>query len=58
MPGDGRAIKLTTAHYLTPSGRVIHGQGIEPDIIVESSSPEVGKRDNQITQAVLTLKQP
>ena len=58
MPlGDGRAIKLTTAHYLTPSGRVIHGQGIEPDIIVESSNPEVGKRDNQITQAVLTLKQ-
>lgn len=58
MPlGDGRAIKLTTAHYLTPSGRVIHGQGIEPDIIIESSITEAGKRDNQITQAVLTLKQ-
>ena len=24
--GDGRGIKLTTAHYLTPSGRFIHGQ--------------------------------
>jgi len=58
MPlGDGRAIKLTTAHYLTPSGRFIHGQGIEPDIIVESSSPEAGGNDNQVTQAVLTLKQ-
>jgi len=58
MPlGDGRAIKLTTAHYLTPSGRFIHGQGIEPDIIVESSSPEAGSNDNQITQAVLSLKQ-
>ena len=57
MPlGDGRAIKLTTAHYLTPSGRFIHGQGIEPDIIVESSN-QTGKRDNQIAQAILTLKQ-
>jgi carboxyl-terminal processing protease len=36
MPlGDGRAIKLTTANYFTPSGRSIHGEGIEPDSLVE-----------------------
>jgi len=27
-------IKLTTAHYYTPGGRMIHGSGIEPDIAV------------------------
>jgi carboxyl-terminal processing protease len=29
---DGSALKLTTARYYTPSGRSIHGSGIEPDI--------------------------
>jgi carboxyl-terminal processing protease len=29
---DGSALKLTTAHYLTPSGRYIHGSGIQPDV--------------------------
>jgi carboxyl-terminal processing protease len=32
MPlGQGRAIKLTTSLYLTPSGRSINGIGIDPD---------------------------
>lgn len=58
MPlGDGRAIKLTTAHYLTPSGRFIHGQGIEPDIIVEKKEQPPGSNDNQIARAVQVLKE-
>jgi carboxyl-terminal processing protease len=33
MPlSNGRAIKLTTSLYYTPSGVSIHGQGITPDI--------------------------
>ena len=32
---EGKAIKLTTALYFTPSGRSIQAQGIEPDIVVE-----------------------
>ncbi|MDD8042559.1 MAG: S41 family peptidase [Verrucomicrobiota bacterium] len=33
--GDsGAAIRLTTAKYYTPSERVIHGVGIEPDILI------------------------
>jgi len=32
---DGSAVKLTTAKYYTPSERVIHDNGIEPDIVVE-----------------------
>ncbi len=35
----GRAIKLTTARYLTPSGRSINGAGIEPDFIVHAPNP-------------------
>ena len=33
----GRAIKLTTSHYYTPSGDSIHETGIVPDIVVEGS---------------------
>ncbi|MBT8085471.1 MAG: S41 family peptidase [Woeseia sp.] len=33
----GRAIKLTTSRYFTPSGASIHETGIEPDVFVESS---------------------
>lgn len=54
--GDGRGIKLTTAHYLTPNGRFIHGQGIEPDIIIERIEPTSGGNDNQISHAVEILK--
>jgi carboxyl-terminal processing protease len=35
MPlSNGRAIKLTTSLYFTPSGESIHERGIEPDIVV------------------------
>jgi carboxyl-terminal processing protease len=38
MPlSKGRAIKLTTSRYYTPSGDSIHEVGIEPDIIAEGS---------------------
>lgn len=32
---DGGALRLTTAHYYTPGGRVIHERGIVPDIVIE-----------------------
>jgi carboxyl-terminal processing protease len=32
----GRAIKLTTSRYFTPSGRSIQGHGIDPDHLVEN----------------------
>lgn len=35
---DGSALRLTTAKYYTPKGRVIQGKGITPDIIVEDST--------------------
>lgn len=30
----GRAVKLTTSHYYTPSGDSINGKGVQPDIVV------------------------
>ncbi len=36
---DGSALRLTTARYYTPSGRVIQENGIIPDIIVEVPLP-------------------
>jgi carboxyl-terminal processing protease len=35
--GDGSAIRLTTAKYYTPSEKVIHERGIEPDIVAPMS---------------------
>jgi carboxyl-terminal processing protease len=38
MPlSKGRAIKLTTSRYYTPSGDSIHDVGIAPDVIVEDT---------------------
>jgi carboxyl-terminal processing protease len=36
----GPAMRLTTALYYTPSGDVIHGKGIEPNIAVTLSAEE------------------
>jgi len=32
---DGSALRLTTSHYFTPSGKIIHGKGVTPDILAE-----------------------
>ena len=37
---DGSALRLTTARYYTPSGRIIQENGIDPDIIVEMPIPK------------------
>ena len=38
MPlSKGRAIKLTTSRYFTPSGGSIHETGITPDVYVEDT---------------------
>ncbi len=42
---DGSALRLTTARYYTPSGRVIQENGIIPDIIVEV--PIISKKTSE-----------
>ena len=66
MPlSKGRAIKLTTSRYYTPSGDSIHEIGIEPDVFIEGSPefPALGmnaqldrEHDGQLTEAIETLR--
>ena len=66
MPlSDGRAIKLTTSRYFTPSGASIHDKGIDPDIVVErdqnpvenlSANPSLLERDSEVSLALGKLK--
>jgi carboxyl-terminal processing protease len=65
MPlSDGRAIKLTTSRYYTPSGASIQQKGITPDIVVEKdqnpvdgvSGPALVQRDAEIGIALAKLK--
>lgn len=58
---NGTAIKMTTAHYYTPSGFDLHGKGIEPDVEVELKEEFKNqitvdvKEDNQIQAALKAL---
>jgi carboxyl-terminal processing protease len=54
---DGAAIKITTAHYLTPKNRDINLKGIEPDYSVpENKDPIIGEIDHDAQlQAALTI---
>ncbi|MEE8484572.1 MAG: S41 family peptidase [Nitrospinota bacterium] len=42
---DGAGLSLTTARYYTPSGKMIHGIGIKPDIEVEFEKPKKKDED-------------
>ena len=56
---DGAAIKITTAHYLTPNRRDINLRGIEPDIRVdENQDARFGdvERDAQLRAAIALLQ--
>ncbi|HJC11194.1 MAG TPA: S41 family peptidase [Candidatus Blautia merdigallinarum] len=59
---DGSAIKTTTAKYYTPSGKCIHGTGIEPDVEVELNENLEQKtsisheEDNQLQKAIEVVK--
>jgi carboxyl-terminal processing protease len=43
---DGSALRLTTAKYYTPSHKVIHEEGITPDIVVPLTEEQ--ERDIQL----------
>ena len=55
---DGTALKLTVSAYFTPSGRNIHGIGIEPDIELEYDyeANEADGTDNQVMKAIEVLE--
>ncbi|MBT8138112.1 MAG: S41 family peptidase [Gammaproteobacteria bacterium] len=56
MPlSDGRAIKLTTSRYFTPSGRSIHESGIMPDVELETSGSDAVDASRWLQEATTML---
>ncbi len=54
---DGSELRVTIARWLTPNGREIHGQGIEPDIPVEvTEEDEAAGRDPVLERAIEYLE--
>lgn len=64
---DGRALKLTTSLYFTPSGASIHERGIEPDVqlagqsqppldITGTQDVPLAARDGEVTLALERLR--
>lgn len=51
---DGSAVKLTISTYYTPNGRDIHGEGIEPDEVIEFDGELYYDKDidNQLEAAI------
>jgi len=41
---DGSAIEITVGHYATPSGRALEGVGVEPDVMLPATDPELVER--------------
>jgi len=62
---DGSALRLTTSKYFTPSGKVIHGNGVIPDIMVEEGKIELSqdkdllpKKTDEIFDAIENKDKP
>lgn len=57
--GDGSSVHITVAEWLLPSGRNIHGNGLEPDVpvtyVYDEKNPQA---DNQLDKALEVLKNP
>lgn len=54
---DGSAFYVTIARWLTPNGRLIEGQGLEPDIHVPFTEEDAqAQRDPQLDKALEVLK--
>ena len=47
---DGSALRLTTSKYFTPLGKVIHGNGVIPDIVVEAGKIEIANKEELKTE--------
>jgi carboxyl-terminal processing protease len=57
LPG-GSGMRMTTAHYLTPAGRNIDGQGLMPDVEVATGGAPIGSAgDAPLNRAVAMLLQ-
>lgn len=60
---DGAGMQYTESRYFTPSGRSIHGVGVEPDVVVEMDDDYDAsvrgvniENDNQLEEALKVLE--
>lgn len=56
---DGSGVKLTTAHYFTPSGTDIHGVGVTPNVEAEQPDDEKtgeSENDTQLNKALEIIR--
>ncbi len=55
---DGSAIKLTVAHWVLPSGRILDRDGLTPDYLVKLTDDDIAnKRDPQLAKALQVIQQ-
>ncbi len=54
---DGSSMKITIAHWVLPSGKILENGGLEPDIIVKPSEDDVeSENDVQLTKALEVMR--
>lgn len=55
---DGSGMRLTVSRYLTPAGRDIEGQGLQPDVEVSTGGVPIGSPDDApLNRAVAMIQQ-
>lgn len=50
---DASALKITTGAYLTPAGRDINGEGIEPDVEITGGAALQKRRAAEILEGIV-----
>ncbi len=54
---DGSSIKLTVAHWVLPSGKILENGGLKPDVEVKITDDDIAaKRDPQLQKAIEVLQ--
>jgi carboxyl-terminal processing protease len=54
---DGSSIKLTVAHWVLPSGRILDHDGLQPDYPVTLSDTDIkNKQDPQLDKALQVVR--
>jgi len=57
LSNEQGALHITIAHWLTPHERLIHGLGLEPDLVVELTEEDAqASRDPQLDAAIELLR--
>jgi carboxyl-terminal processing protease len=51
---SGEALRLTTAHYYTPNGKLIHQKGVSPHVEVVLSAEDDAKINRQVSREDIT----